>query len=678
MTMQTPSKSISLLNILVATAAVTAGLLHNAGVLTVSFNGSALSTTAPPTAAPQRDVSAHKDCLVVSGTPQLCPSDERMWSESLTHPSILWHPSPRRVLVVGPLGPALVAESLRHFTLSEVVWVSGSSVPSAATTSYFDLDTLPAAGKGNATHNFTYDGVHDVLGRVKVVHDDLAHYLAGLDENAKFDVILADQLTTPDVTAHMDRVSSALAPGGVLSMAVTTENDALLAIAQRFKRVQIGEQHLPAVGKRVLFYYATNTDLHLAHQSMSQEYVNGLIRRRIFDGAEDLDHYDGEMHARLFSLPLGLRKQVRKTVAKGVATSTIDRASVSYAPSRYAAEMEAVSVPGVTLWRDYFGCDEEVLAESDDMLDAIKRGLELSHTKIVTIEDMATDDDADRARIAAAHIDGTPAVGVIVSAVLADGHLTVRTYPSLGYAAAEYTSYTDGTSTAPEEVLGLIGEEMGAKRIAGHAIPRGQLAPSAPATVSHWYHGSDYYMSPKVLGRKSPTAGRGQFAGAAIKKGEIMFQGPIETYLRHEADILAMPKWRQKFIDHMGEQAEDDIWISPPLFDEDPSYWTNHNCNANLVYTSYDTMVARRDIAEGEELTFDYATADSEPRPIFKCNCGAPTCRGEVHGNDWMRDDVVNNYGAEAFWPHIRKKILMHKAGLPVASILDPSYAGLI
>lgn len=64
--------------------------------------------------------------------------------------------------------------------------------------------------------------------------------------------------------------------------------------------------------------------------------------------------------------------------------------------------------------------------------------------------------------------------------------------------------------------------------------------------------------------------------------------------------------------------------------------WFNHSCEPNTEVCSKwdkaeDTMrawwVALRDIAVGEEITYDYAfTAEVAER----CACGAPTCRGLI------------------------------------------------
>ncbi len=61
--------------------------------------------------------------------------------------------------------------------------------------------------------------------------------------------------------------------------------------------------------------------------------------------------------------------------------------------------------------------------------------------------------------------------------------------------------------------------------------------------------------------------------------------------------------------------------------------YVNHSCNPNCVLRGTPQgleLVAFRDIARGEELTFDYSTCLLVEPPLSTCLCGAPTCRGRV------------------------------------------------
>ena len=77
-----------------------------------------------------------------------------------------------------------------------------------------------------------------------------------------------------------------------------------------------------------------------------------------------------------------------------------------------------------------------------------------------------------------------------------------------------------------------------------------------------------------------------------------------------------------------------------------PDCYVNHSCDPN-AWVLYEEdachLVARRDVAAGDELTCDYNIniADGTRWP---CKCGAARCRGEVAGDffalpaEWQRE----------------------------------------
>lgn len=64
-----------------------------------------------------------------------------------------------------------------------------------------------------------------------------------------------------------------------------------------------------------------------------------------------------------------------------------------------------------------------------------------------------------------------------------------------------------------------------------------------------------------------------------------------------------------------------------------------------------------RDIDAEEEITFDYAMADSSPIDEFDCECGAAACRRRVTGSDWLLPRLHRAYGVENFSLYLQKKI---------------------
>ncbi|MFO1129545.1 MAG: SET domain-containing protein-lysine N-methyltransferase [Rhodospirillales bacterium] len=86
----------------------------------------------------------------------------------------------------------------------------------------------------------------------------------------------------------------------------------------------------------------------------------------------------------------------------------------------------------------------------------------------------------------------------------------------------------------------------------------------------------------------------------------------------------------------LGYSHADVFQVGPDLFL--PPYgglddFTNHSCEPNCglrVDPSGFDMIALRDIAAGEELTYDYSTHQEHPEEDMVCHCGTPSCRGTV------------------------------------------------
>jgi len=84
-----------------------------------------------------------------------------------------------------------------------------------------------------------------------------------------------------------------------------------------------------------------------------------------------------------------------------------------------------------------------------------------------------------------------------------------------------------------------------------------------------------------------------------------------------------------------------------------PGRFVNHSCDPNCGVREGLTLVALRDIAAGEEVTFDYAMTEAEMEPM-SCLCGSEKCRGTIAGyraltpaqrgryNEWISDYLRN------------------------------------
>lgn len=159
------------------------------------------------------------------------------------------------------------------------------------------------------------------------------------------------------------------------------------------------------------------------------------------------------------------------------------------------------------------------------------------------------------------------------------------------------------------------------------------------------------YRSPKTEVRPSSIDRQGRFAKELIKKGEIVVirAGHIinKEELEEQKDIIR----------DADMQISDDLYLAPLSEEEfnNVMCFVNHSCNPNLGFRGDITVIAIRDIKQGEELCLDYAMYDNNNQR-FECNCKQANCRKTITGKDWMKKDLQKKYG-NYFSSHLLEKI---------------------
>lgn len=165
---------------------------------------------------------------------------------------------------------------------------------------------------------------------------------------------------------------------------------------------------------------------------------------------------------------------------------------------------------------------------------------------------------------------------------------------------------------------------------------------------------AENYLTPLAEMRPAPGAGFGSYAIAPIPAGTVVatfggtFMGRAE-FDRQDAERRS----RSIQID------EDAFLLGPPT--REPGDAVNHSCEPNCGMGGAAQVVAMRDIAVGEALTFDYAMADGSDYDEFDCACGSSLCRGQVSGNDWGRPELQTRY-AGYFSPYLVRRMTATKA----------------
>lgn len=139
----------------------------------------------------------------------------------------------------------------------------------------------------------------------------------------------------------------------------------------------------------------------------------------------------------------------------------------------------------------------------------------------------------------------------------------------------------------------------------------------AAFAMSRWWR---FPRSGDLAVSHTENTGLGLFGQRRYRRGERVFvlAGKIHNWRsRSETDATLNENWFG-----IGR----DKWVEP----EPPFMYVNHSCEPNLGISGQRDFVALRDIAVGEELTFDYAISEDEPHWQMSCKCGAPSCRVRI------------------------------------------------
>lgn len=505
---------------------------------------------------------------------------------------------------------------------------------------------------------YTFD---DIINRV---HASSFQHILEHHASEKYDVIIADVASTSLNAEFHSKLASLLNRGGVYAASAgpvslddqsfATFND----LSSLYNRVYSFTQFRPSHSALYLYHLSTNSDALMDPNQMHPTYVEQWLERRKLG---ELEYYDEDVHVGMFAgVPKWISKSLEKLESSPPHPTT--EKNRNFEPHSHVKpdSIPDVDLKGVSITKEFFGADFEILSNSAELDEIILKGLSLSHAsdigEITTVNEMNLENVTG-----AADVEGSDIPQMSVKQVsFSGGHATVASFPHDHYAYASIITFNYYMDS--EEFFGFLMGEIESKKTIGRQLSMGDSDSAFPEQT--FYEFADgYYTNPKVQSRTSPTAGTGQFAIEDIQEGEVIFRGFIEAALRtDEETFIPYRPWQSAFAKHMSEQAEFEIFVSPRMYELDSSFFTNHNCDPNLWYEdTYDLMVARRNISKGEELTYDYATVDSDEASNFKCNCGSPKCRHTVRGTDWKLPHLQELYGLNHFYPHIRKKIVLDK-----------------
>ncbi|MFP5208191.1 MAG: SET domain-containing protein [Acidobacteriota bacterium] len=131
--------------------------------------------------------------------------------------------------------------------------------------------------------------------------------------------------------------------------------------------------------------------------------------------------------------------------------------------------------------------------------------------------------------------------------------------------------------------------------------------------------------------RSSAIHAAGCYATAPIRKGSrvIEYTGPRISKDKADAIYEHLP------ITYLFGLGDGSVVIDG----HGMAMFINHSCDANCETREEDGRVwitAIRNIAAGEEITYDYCLYDGDGDPAI-CNCGAKKCRGAMYSPEEIR-----------------------------------------
>lgn len=165
-----------------------------------------------------------------------------------------------------------------------------------------------------------------------------------------------------------------------------------------------------------------------------------------------------------------------------------------------------------------------------------------------------------------------------------------------------------------------------------------------------------------VISEKAVVHGRGLIASEPVGRGEILWQSDRDY---PQVDLPGLINLRESGNREYYSQIDDNLYAR----NSSAAWRFNHSCVPNCKLHNRQT-VAMRDIARGEELTYDYGLTEIGRPFRFWCDCHSLHCRTLVTNLDYLHvatldrgidaaSDYAQSLAAGASWlDHWRVAVL--------------------
>ena len=144
-------------------------------------------------------------------------------------------------------------------------------------------------------------------------------------------------------------------------------------------------------------------------------------------------------------------------------------------------------------------------------------------------------------------------------------------------------------------------------------------------------------VSMETLAIKTENKFRSLITKQPYKKGEVICEIPTEKVIEKA----------NRYTVQIGRDRHTEVGKLSAL---------NHSCDPNVILDTENLqMVARRDIEQGEELSFFYPSTEWEMDAPFICLCGASNCIHVVAGARFLPLSTLENHYLNR---HIREMMI--------------------
>ncbi|MCB1097846.1 MAG: SET domain-containing protein [Verrucomicrobiae bacterium] len=172
----------------------------------------------------------------------------------------------------------------------------------------------------------------------------------------------------------------------------------------------------------------------------------------------------------------------------------------------------------------------------------------------------------------------------------------------------------------------------------------------------------------KLTTRDLGTMGRGVYATAKIFPGEFIarFDGKIYYW---DWPNIRLPNDAPEYVfEHAIPFADNYVRDSTGL-----ARLVNHSCKPNCRIQDLFSIVAMHPIEAGQQLTWDYDTAQDDSSWFMHCNCGARECRQIIRGYSHLTTEQKHRCSSYTSEWILAKSVIVPRPSTAIA----PSTIGL-